>query len=233
MLNRRLFCGCLAAAPFAATAALAQQECAVFTPERQKDISIDQALARLVDGNARFVGGKSVNCDRMAQVRATGGGQAPFAAVVGCIDSRVPPEMVFDQGIGDLFTARVAGNFVNTDILGSMEFATAVAGAKVLVILGHNSCGGIKGAIDNVELGNLTSMLKNFEPAMRSVGKVEGEQNSHNGEWVQRVAVANARLTAQSVPTRSKVMGDLVAAGKLKVVAAMHDIGTGKVTFLT
>ena len=234
MITRRLFCGCLAAAgSFAATAVHAQTECAVFTPERQKKTTPDQALALLKEGNERMLAGKSINCDLVTQVKDTAAGQAPFAAVVGCIDSRVSPELVFDQGVGDVFCARVAGNFVNTDIIGSLEFATKVAGAKAIVVLGHNNCGAIKGAVDKVKLGNLTAMLKNFDPAIKAVGKVEGEQDSHNKDWVQRVAIANARIAALNIKKRSQVMSDLIAAGDLKVVAAMHDLATGKVTWLS
>ncbi|MCC7346754.1 MAG: carbonic anhydrase [Variibacter sp.] len=236
MLSRRLFCGCLAASvPFVATSAHAQAaaECAVFTPERQKGVAPAEALARLKAGNERFVAGRSVNCDLMAQVKQTAGGQAPVAAVLGCIDSRVPPELVFDQRIGDMFCARVAGNFVNTDIIGSLEYSTKVAGAKAIVVLGHGSCGAIKGAIDKVKLGNITAMLKNFDAALKAAGKVAGAQDSHNYELVQKVAEANVKLTAESLPKRSKVIKDLVDAKQLVIAAAMHDIATGKVNWLS
>lgn len=234
MLTRRLFCGCLASvASFAATAAHAQSECAVFTPERQKNTTPDQAVALLKQGNERILAGKSINCDLVTQAKDTAAGQAPFAVILGCINSRVSPELVFDQGVGDIFCARVAGNFVNTDILGSLEFATRVEGAKAIVVLGHNNCGAIKGAIDKVKLGNLTAMLQNIEPAIKSLGKLQGERNSHNYELVQQVAIANAKLAAQNIPKRSKVMSDLIKAGQLKVFSAMHDLETGKVTWLS
>jgi carbonic anhydrase len=234
MLTRRLFCGCLAAAaPFVATPVHAQSECAVFTPERQKNTTPDQAVALLKRGNERLLAGKSTNCDLVTQVKDTAAGQAPFAAILGCIDSRVSPELVFDQGVGDIFCARIAGNFVNTDIIGSLEFATRVAGAKAIVVLGHNSCGAIKGAIDKVKLGNLTAMLQNIEPAIKSLGKLQGERDSHNYELVQQVAIANAKLAAQNIQRRSKVMSDLIKAGQLKVVAAMHEVATGEVTWLS
>jgi carbonic anhydrase len=233
MLSRRLFCGCLASCgSFVATAAQAQSECAVFTPERQKNTTPDQAVALLKQGNERLLAGKSTNCDLVTQVKDTATKQAPFAAILGCIDSRVSPELVFDQGVGDVFCARIAGNFVNRDILGSLEFATRVAGAKAIVVLGHNSCGAIKGAIDKVKLGNLTAMLQNIEPAIKSLGRLQGERDSHNDELVQQVAIANAKLAAQNIQKRSKVMSDLINAGQLKVFAAMHDVGTGAVTWL-
>ena len=234
MITRRLFCGCLAAAlPFAATAAQAQSlECAVFTPDRQKSTAPDDAIARLKAGNERFIAGKSVNCDLMAQVKQTAGGQSPYAAIVGCINSRVPPELVFDQRIGDVFCARVAGAIVNTDIIGSLEYSTKVAGARAIVVLGHNSCGAIKSAVDNVKLGNITALLKNFQPALATLTKADGHRDSHNDPLVQKVAEASARLTAQSLTKRSPIIKQLVDAGQLKIVAAMHDVKTGKVNWL-
>ena len=235
MITRRLFCGCLAAAiPFAATAAQAQStECAVFTPDRQKSTTPDDAIARLKAGNERFTAGKSVNCDLMAQVKQTAGGQSPYAAIVGCINSRVPPELVFDQRIGDVFCARVAGAFVNTDIIGSLEYSVKVVGARAIVVLGHNSCGAIKAAVDDVKLGNITALLKNFQPALATLTKADGHRDSHNGPLVQKVAEASARLTAESLTRRSPIIKQLVDAKQLKIAAAMHDITTGKVSWLS
>ncbi|MGO8953632.1 MAG: carbonic anhydrase family protein [Rhodomicrobium sp.] len=234
MLTRRKFCGCLAAAaPAMATAVYAKPVCAVFTAELQKSTTPDEAIALLKEGNERLVAGKPINCDRLAQVKDTAAGQAPFAAIVGCIDSRVPPELVFDQGIGDIFCARVAGNFVNTDIIGSLEFATKIAGAKAIVVLGHNNCGAIKGAIDKVQLGDLTATLQNIEPAIESLGEIHGKRDSHNYELVRHVAIANAKLAAQNIQSRSVVMSDLIDLGQLKVVSAMHDLATGRVTWLS
>ena len=235
MITRRLFCGCVAGGlSFAASAVHAQSlDCAVFTPDRQKSITPDDAIARLKTGNERFTVGKSVNCDLMAQVKQTASGQAPYAAIVGCIDSRVPPELVFDQRIGDVFCARVAGNIVNTDIVGSLEYSTKVMGAKAIVVLGHNSCGAIKSAVDDVKLGNITALLKNFQPALATLNKADGHRDSHNSPLVQKVAEANARLTAASLTKRSPIIKALVDAKQLKIAAAMHDIATGKVTWLS
>jgi carbonic anhydrase len=235
MITRRLFCGCLAgAAPFAASTARAQSlECAVFTPDRQSSTTPDDAIAQLKAGNERFTQGKSVHCDLMAQVRQTASNQSPVAAIVGCIDSRVPPELVFDQHIGDVFCARVAGNIVNTDIIGSLEYSTKVAGAKAIVVLGHNFCGAIKSAVDDVKLGHITALLKNFQPALATLSKADGRRDSHSDALVQKVAEANARLTAASLTRRSPIIKGLVDAGQLKIVAAMHDITTGKVTRLS
>lgn len=234
MITRRLFCGCLAAAlPFGSTAVHAQSsECAVFTPERQKATAPDEAIARLRAGNGRFMTGKPVNCDLTAQVKQTASNQSPFAAIVGCIDSRVPPELVFDQRIGDVFCARVAGNCVNTDIIGSLEYSTRVAGARAIVVLGHNFCGAIKSAVDDVKLGNITALLKNFRPALATLKPSDGHRDSHNVPLVQKVAEANARLTAASLPKRSRIIRALVDAGEVKIAAAMHDITTGEVTWL-
>lgn len=235
MITRRIFCGCLGAGlSFAATAVHAQSlECAVFTPERQRSTAPDGALALLKAGNERFVGGKSINCDLMAQVKQTASNQSPYAAVVGCIDSRVPPELIFDQRIGDVFVARVAGNFANIDILGSLEYSTKVAGAKAIVILGHNFCGAIKSAVDDVKLGNITALLKNFQPALATLDKADGRRDSHNDPLVQKVAEANARLTAASLTKRSRILKELVDARQLTIASAMHDIKTGKVTWLS
>ncbi len=158
-----LFCGCVAAGfSFAASGVHAQSlDCAVFTPDRQKSTTPDDAIARLKTGNERFTAGKSVNCDLMAQVKQTASSQSPYAAIVGCIDSRVPPELVFDQRIGDVFCARVAGNIVNTDIIGSLEYSTKVAGAKAIVVLSTIPADQADGVI-----GNITALLKNFQPAL-------------------------------------------------------------------
>jgi len=200
--------------------------------ERPAATTPAEALERLKEGNRRFVAGAMRGHDFAAQVVATAGGQHPFAVVLGCIDSRVPPEIVFDQGIGDVFTARIAGNFVNTDILGSMEFATAVAGAKLIVVLGHTECGAVKGACDGVELGNLTHTLSNLSPALYAAGEVEGSRTSKNPAFVSAVAHANVELTVANVLERSRVLRELHEQGELLVVGAMHDVATGEVTFL-
>lgn len=234
MISRRYVCGSLAlAAPFLVGAHAAKAaDCQVFTRERQLALSPEEGLARLKAGNARFVAGTAVNCDLMTQVRNTAAGQAPFAAIVGCIDSRVPPEIIFDQNIGDVFSARVAGNFVNTDIIGSLEFATRLAGAKVIVVLGHSDCGAIKGAVDDVKLGLLTSMLENIKPAVTANAAHAGDRTSKNKAFVQAVADTNARLAARMLTERSAVLKALVDARQLVIASAMHDLSTGKVAFL-
>jgi carbonic anhydrase len=239
MNNRRHFlatASAMAATGFSVSAAaknnmVASEACAVYDKQRQAALTPDNALQVLKAGNERFLAGKSINCDLIAQVRATGDGQAPFAAVVGCIDSRVPPELVFDQKIGDIFAARVAGNFMNTDIIGSLEFAAKLAGSKLIVVLGHSECGAVKGAVDNAKLGNLTAMLANITPAVEKTTGIEGPRSSKNKKFVQAVADVNAQDAARHLLERSAVLRDMVAAGELKVVAAMHNVHTGKVTW--
>ncbi len=232
MATRRSFLG--ATALFAAGTAMlrAQESCSVFTKSIQSATSPDQALARLKEGNARFVAGRTIHCDLRTQVKDTAGGQAPFAAVLGCMDSRVPPELVFDQRLGDIFSVRVAGNFVNVDNLGSLEYATKVAGAKLIVVLGHTDCGAVKGAVDNVKLGHLTAALANIRPAVLEVTGVEGEHNSKNKQFVQSVADQNARDAAAKLTSRSPVIASLVGEGKLKILPAMHDVSTGEISWL-
>jgi carbonic anhydrase len=192
-----------------------------------------EALNRLKEGNARFVNNRPINRDLLQQVKETGEGQYPFAIVLGCVDSRVSPELVFDQGVGDIFSARVAGNFVNDDILGSMEFATKVAGAKVIVVLGHTRCGAIMGACDDVQLGNLTGMLDNLKPAVEAVATPAGEdRSSQNAAFVQQVADKNVALTIEAIKQRSPVLSTMLADGEIDIVGGMYDVTTGEVTFL-
>jgi len=215
-----------------ATAQEAERDPArTLTPEAQAALSPMDVTQLLREGNERFLAGKPLERNFLEQVRQTAGGQYPMAAILGCIDSRVPHEIVFDKGVGDVFSARIAGNFVNTDILGSLEFATALAGSKVIVVLGHTECGAIKGACDNVELGNLTSTLANLAPAVYAVQDVEGPRTSANEDFVQAVAHENVERTVRNIVDRSPVIRRLVASGDLIVIGAMHDVLTGKVTF--
>ncbi len=199
--------------------------------EAQQAMTPEKALSALKEGNERFVTGNMLERNPMDQVRQTATGQYPFAVVLGCIDSRSLPELIFDQGIGDIFSPRIAGNFANTDIIGSIEFATKLAGAKLVVVMGHTDCGAIKGACDNAQLGNLTHTLSNLMPAVYAVTEVKGGRNSQNSAFVQKVADENVRQNVKSLTDRSPVLSDLVAAKQLKVVGSMHDISTGRVTF--
>lgn len=232
MLSRRLALqsfGTLTAAMVGASA-IAQQSCEVYTSATQSAVTPDGALKLLKEGNDRFVSGATRNCDLRKQVKETATQQSPIAVIVGCIDSRVPPEFVFDQRLGDIFAARIAGNFVNTDILGSLEFATAAAGAKLIVVLGHTECGAIKGAVDDVKLGNLTAMLANFKPSMSKL-QYTGVPSSKNKVLVQQLADQNAQDAARMVMEKSPVIAAMVREGKVKIVSAMHDLGTGKVSW--
>ena len=202
------------------------------TAASQSKIKPADALQMLREGNARFVSGEMIQRDLMDQVKQTSSGQYPFAAIVSCIDSRIPTEMVFDQGVGDIFNARIAGNFVNTDILGSLEFAAKVAGSKAIVVMGHTECGAVKGACDNVQMGNLTPMLANIEPAIQSVTGISGERNSKNAEFVQKVADINVELTVEKIMEESEILRTMVENGELQIVGAMYDVHSGEVTFM-
>jgi carbonic anhydrase len=232
MYSRRAFVMSTALSLAAASGAQAQDACAVFTATRQKATSPQDALRLLQEGNERFVSGKTINCDLMKQVRATSHGQAPFAAIVGCIDSRVPPELVFDQRLGSIFAARIAGNFVNTDIIGSLEFSCRLAGAKAIVVLGHSECGAIKGAIDQAKLGSLTEMLRHIEPAITAT-RIAGKRTSKDKKLVQAVADTNAQLAARMILDRSPVLKEMASKKEIVVAAAMHDLETGRVSFFT
>ncbi len=201
------------------------------TRETQQALSPADVIQRFKDGNARFLANRPLERDFLGQIRLTSGGQYPMAAVLGCIDSRVPHEIIFDKGVGDMFSARVAGNFVDTNMLGSLEFATAVAGARVIIVLGHTECGAVKGACDNVELGNLTATLANISPAVYAVQGIEGARTSSNRAFVDAVAHENVDQTVRNIVERSTIMRDLVSQGKLVVIGAMHDVATGRVVF--
>ncbi len=203
------------------------------TPETQSALTNQNALELLKMGNQRFLNNESINRDLHAQVKETATGQYPFAAVVSCIDSRIPTEVVFDQGIGDIFNARVAGNFVNEDILGSLEFACKLAGSKVIVIMGHTSCGAVKGACDHAQLGNLTQMLEKIQPAVKSVTTPEGtDRSSKNLDFVNKVAVKNVELTIEKLKADSPVLKEMYDNGEIDIVGAMYDVKSGSVSFL-
>ncbi len=201
------------------------------TAETLAAITPEMAVQLLKDGNARFVASQALDRDLNQQVKQTAGGQHPFAAVLGCIDSRVPAELVFDQGIGDIFNVRIAGNFVNNDILGSLEFACKVAGSKAILVLGHTSCGAVKGACDHVELGNLTGMLENLSPALDAVTDEQADRSSGNPAFVQKVSDMNVQLTIAAIKERSQVLRTMVEQGEITIVGGMYHVDTGEVTF--
>ena len=204
---------------------------AALTSEGQAAITPAKAIEMLKQGNDRFVSGDSIERDLIAQVKQTSKGQFPFAAVVSCLDSRIPPAIVFDQGIGDLFVARVAGNFVNDDMLGSLEFTCAIAGAKLIVVVGHTECGAIKGACDDVVMGNLTQTLANIKPAVAAVPGFEPDRSSKNAGFVQAVADKNVELTLYRIRERSSILRGMADRGEIGLAGAMYDVRTGKVTF--
>jgi len=201
------------------------------TSKVQAAITPDKAIEMLKQGNERFINGNAVKREMLAQVKQTSKGQFPFAAVVSCLDSRIPPEIVFDQGIGDLFVARVAGNFVNDDILGSLEFATKLAGAKLIVVMGHTECGAVKGACDGAQLGLLTATLANINPAVEAVKGDYTPRSSKNTKFVQSVTEVNVQLTMQKLRERSVVLREMLDKGEIAMVGAMYDVSTGEVVF--
>jgi len=206
---------------------------AVLTQERQQQFTPAEILAELKAGNERFVRGETTPQNWLKQASLTANdGQYPKAIVLSCLDSRVPTEIIFDRGIGDIFVGRVAGNFENTDMLGSMEFGTKLAGSKVIVVLGHTSCGAVKGAIAEAELGNLTETLANITPAVEMAKQESPGATVDDAEFVQRVVENNVRITVADISDRSPVMADMIASGDLMVVGAWYDLATGKVHWL-
>jgi carbonic anhydrase len=201
--------------------------------ETQATMTPAKALKFLQEGNLRFLANLRANRNLSQQVIETRAGQWPFATVLGCIDSRVPAEIVFDQGIGDIFSARIAGNCVTDEMTGSLEFSCKIAGAKLIVVMGHTSCGAIKGACDDVKLGNLTKLLAHFKPAIAAVTEPadSADRNSKNAEFVQRVADTNVHLMAQKLLNESEVLQEMVDNGEIDIVTAMYDITSGKVEF--
>lgn len=202
------------------------------TAQTQTDMSPADVLAWLQAGNARFTSGTTRSRDLLAQAAATADGQHPLAAILGCIDSRVPVESVFDLGIGDAFVARTAGNVVDDDILGSLEFATEVAGARVILVLGHSACGAVKGASAGVELGHLTGLLAKIAPAVRDASGGDPRPGGDDEQLVARAVEANVRRGVAAISDRSSVIGDLCATGDLVVVGGVYDLATGHVTML-
>ena len=201
--------------------------------ETQAQMTPDSSLQELINGNQRFTQKNVVDRDLLQQVKETSKGQYPHSTILSCIDSRVSSELIFDQGIGDIFSARIAGNFVNEDILGSMEFACKLAGTKLLVVLGHTACGAVKGACDHARLGNLTALIKKIEPAVAAVinPKDEALRNSENIDFVNEVAKKNVLMTLDNIRVNSEVLAEMEQKGEIKIIGGMYNINTGIVDF--
>jgi carbonic anhydrase len=197
--------------------------------QSQEQITPKEALYILTEGNKRFVQNLKVNRNLLEQVNDTREGQWPFAAVLSCIDSRTSAELIFDQGLGDVFSVRIAGNIINDDILGSMEFACKVAGSKFIMVLGHSNCGAIKGACDNVRLGNLTTLLEKIQPAVQAEKTFSNNRNSKNSEFVEAVAKINVHQTIDEILKRSTILREMVEGGEIGIAGAMYNVKTGEV----
>ena len=203
------------------------------TPESQSQLNPSSIVQILKEGNQRFLDNKREDRDLHQQVNQTSTGQYPYAAIISCIDSRIPTEIVFDQGIGDIFNARIAGNFVNEDILGSLEFACKLAGSKLIVVMGHTSCGAVKGACDHAKLGNLTQMLDKIMPAVDAVQTPEGaDRSSGNIDFVNKVSAKNVEFTIQNIKDQSPVLNEMFENGEIDIVGAMYDVKSGGVNFI-
>jgi carbonic anhydrase len=201
------------------------------TKEMQNSITPARALELLKDGNDRFVNNLKINRNLLQQANETSDGQHPFAVILSCIDSRTSAELIFDQGLGDIFSIRIAGNVVNRDILGSMEFGCKVAGAKIIVVLGHTKCGAVKGACDNVELGNLTGLIQKIKPAVELEDTTIDNRNSSNSIFVEKVAELNVRLSVKNILLSSPIIAEMVNDGMITIIGGVHNITTGEVRF--
>lgn len=201
------------------------------TKELQEAISPSTALELLKEGNKRFVSNLKINRNLLQQANETSDGQHPFAVILSCIDSRTSAELIFDQGLGDIFSIRIAGNILNEDILGSMEFGCKVAGSKIIVVLGHTKCGAVKGACDHVEMGNLTSLLTKIRPAVDDEDTEKENRNSGNSVFVEKVSTINVKRTVKAIMERSPILKEMIETGQIGIVGGTHNITTGEVEF--
>jgi carbonic anhydrase len=201
------------------------------TKEMQNAITPAMAIDILKEGNKRFVNNLKANRNLLQQANETSDGQHPFAIILSCIDSRTSAELIFDQGLGDIFSVRIAGNIINEDILGSMEFACKVAGSKVITVLGHTKCGAIKGACDHVEMGNLTALLSKIQPAVYDEKTEINNRDSSNDAFVEKVTIINVKRVVKSIMERSPILNEMIRNGEIGIVGGLHNISTGEVTF--
>jgi len=199
------------------------------TKATQGEISPNKAIQMLQDGNARFIETKQVNRDLLNQVSDTSVGQFPYAVLLSCIDSRVPAELVFDQGIGDIFNVRVAGNIVNEDVLGSIEYSCKVAGSKLVLVLGHTSCGAVTAACKKVELGNITHLLSKITPAVEKIATTNPDMNA---ETIELVVEENVRMSIENIRAKSPILNEMETAGEIKIIGGIYSVATGKVSFM-
>ncbi|QMU27879.1 carbonic anhydrase family protein [Adhaeribacter radiodurans] len=201
------------------------------TKESQSNLTPDEVLRILKEGNLRFINNLKANRNLLQQVNETSEGQFPFAAILSCIDSRTSAELIFDNGLGDIFSIRIAGNILNEDILGSMEFACRVAGSKLILVLGHTRCGAITGACNHIEMGHLTTLLKKIEPAIELETQTTSNRTGANEAFVQNVTNNNIFLTINRIRKESSILAELEQAGQIKIVGGLYDVETGKVIF--
>ena len=230
--RRRFLAAAMACAFSSRASVLAQGPRGALTKDARDKMTPQQVIDELKKGNERFRTGKTITKDYRDQQRTSAAGQYPAAALLGCVDSRAPAELIFDSGIGDGFNARVAGNVVNDDIVGSLEFACAVSGAKLILLFGHSACGAIKGAIDDVEMGSLTGLLARIKPAITAT-TFSGDRSSKNAAYVDAVARTNVRVGIENIRRRSPILSDLEKMGTIQIVGAMYDLSTGVVEFLS
>jgi carbonic anhydrase len=201
------------------------------TKEIQEAITPSMALKLLEDGNKRFVNNLKANRNLLQQANETSDGQHPFAVVLSCIDSRTSAELIFDQGLGDIFSVRIAGNIINEDILGSMEFACKLAGSKIIVVLGHTNCGAVKGACDHAEMGNLTALLAKIRPAVEDEIETKRNRTSKNANFVENVTIINVKRTIRAIMQRSTILEHMIDNGEIGIIGGMHDLSTGVVSY--
>jgi carbonic anhydrase len=199
--------------------------------EMQAAITPSMAIEILKEGNKRFMNNLKANRNLLEQANETSDGQHPFAVILSCIDSRTSAELIFDQGLGDVFSVRIAGNIINEDILGSMEFACKVAGSKIIVVLGHTKCGAVKGACDHVEMGNLTALLSKIQPAVFDEKTEIENRNSSNSEFVEKVAAINVKRTVNAIMERSPILKEMIQNGEIGIIGGIHNITNGEVNF--
>ena len=217
---------------FYSTLLFANTHAPLVTAHIQNKITPDEVMHRLIIGNERFTTNQRHKIDYLKKARISADKQHPVAIVLSCIDSRVPPEIIFDQNVGNIFVTRVAANVVNQDVLGGMEYATHVTGAKLIVVLGHESCGAIKGACENVRLGNLTQLLNKIQPAIHEAENTLGKKDCHDSNLINLAAEDNVRHVINEIPKESPVIAQLVKSGEIEIVGAMYHLSTGKVSFL-